>query len=264
MKYNFCVLLIAKDEQYYLEEFLSYYLLLGADHFYIYDNDSVIPVRETLARYQQVCTIYEFPGKAKQYDAYRHFREKHSHESYWVAPIDTDEFIALKQHKDIHAFLKDYAHLDAIGLNWVYFGDSFYEERPGGLVIDNYVRCQHDQNPHIKTLLKSKAWKDCSNVHYLTVRKNNLYQDVKGNLITGPFNEHYTIDIAQINHYFSKSKDECFRKYKRGRADIDENFNLTEEVFHSWRNSLNTCEDTFLRDHFSDPIKKLIASYNHD
>ena len=58
MKYFLSLCCIIKNER-YLEEFIIYYRLLGVEHFYIYDNDSSIPIQERLNNnyYKRMCTI---------------------------------------------------------------------------------------------------------------------------------------------------------------------------------------------------------------
>jgi hypothetical protein len=254
-------LAIVKDEQLYLEEFVCYYLAIGIDHFYFYDNGSTTPIKETLQRYSKWCTIINFPGEGKQLDAYNNFILQFSQETEWVAPFDIDEFIVLKEDENIKAFVKKYSYLDCIAINWRSFGDSFFDKRPDGLVIDNFVWCDHVQNLHIKNIVKTSAWSHCKNVHFLGLRPGSIYSDVKHNEIEGPFNENYTNDIVQLNHYFCKSKEECIRKYKRARASNGEKFQVSEEILESWRNSLNLVQDTFLKDRFSKKVTAMMKNH---
>jgi len=260
-RYKISVLTIVKDEQLYLEEFVCFYLTLGIDHFYFYDNGSTIPVKATLQSYSKWCTIIDFPGEDKQLDAYNHFIREFSQETEWVAPFDIDEFIVLKEDENMKAFVGKYSYLDCIAINWRSFGDSFFDTRPEGLVIDNFVWCEEIQNPHIKNIVKTWAWVECKNVHFLGLRAGSLYSDVKHNEIEGPFNENYTNDIVQLNHYFCKSKEECIRKYKRPRASNAEKYQLSEETLDSWRNSQNRIQDTFLRDKFSKKVRTMMKHH---
>jgi len=260
-RYKISILAIVKDEHFYLEEFICYYLTIGIDHFYIYDNGSSIPVEQTLRHYAKWLTVINFPGEAKQLDAYNHFIRHHGAETEWVAPIDIDEFIALREDENLKNFVRKYSYIDCIAINWRSFGDSFFDKRPDGLVIDNFVWCDEIQNPHIKNIVKTSAWLYCENVHYLGLKPGSIYCDVKHNEIEGPFNENYTIDIVQLNHYFCKSKEECIRKYKRSRASNNEKFHLTVELLDSWRNSLNLVQDTFLRDKFSKKVRSMMKNH---
>lgn len=258
MNYTLSIVLIAKDEENYLEEFVCYHYLLGVEHFFIYDNESVIPIKETLKYYADICTIIEYPGTAAQYGAYTHFCKTYGAETKWAAFIDTDEFIVLKQHNNFSEFLTEYKSSDAVGFNWVYFGDNYHESKPEGLVIDNFTFCQPGQNNHIKTIAKPDRIESFGNAHFITMKPNSIYTDVKRNRITGPFNDNEVIDIAQINHYFSKSKEECIRRYSRKRADTGTVYEITEETLGAWRNSLNQREDSFIKDKYSAAVKEMM------
>ena len=45
MKYFLSLTAIIKDED-YLEEFIIYYMILGVEHFFLYDNESTIPLKK--------------------------------------------------------------------------------------------------------------------------------------------------------------------------------------------------------------------------
>ena len=74
MKYFLSLICILKNER-YLEEFIMYYRLLGVEHFYIYDNESDLPISKRLTNqyYTRMCTIIDFPGKIQQMNAYNHY-----------------------------------------------------------------------------------------------------------------------------------------------------------------------------------------------
>ena len=44
----YAICLLIKDENKYLHEWIDWYNALGIEHYYIYDNDSHIPVKDTL------------------------------------------------------------------------------------------------------------------------------------------------------------------------------------------------------------------------
>ncbi|MFY7838715.1 MAG: glycosyltransferase family 2 protein [Lacibacter sp.] len=258
MNYTLSIVLIAKDEESYLEEFVSYHHLLGVDHFYIYDNESTTPIKEVLKNYADLCTIVDYPGTAAQYSAYTHFCKTYGSQTAWAAFIDTDEFIVLRNQDSVIDFINEYKSADAIGLNWVYFGDSYHETKPEGLVIDNFTLCQPGQNNHIKTIAKPGSIESFGNAHFITMKPGSIYTDVKRNRISGPFNDNEVTDVAQINHYFSKSKEECIKRYSRKKADTGAVYELTEETLEAWRNSLNQREDLFIKNKYAEAVKEMI------
>ncbi len=51
MKYHIIICAILKDETPYLVEWVEHHLGIGVEHFVLYDNNSVIPTKQTLEAY---------------------------------------------------------------------------------------------------------------------------------------------------------------------------------------------------------------------
>ncbi|MBS6704467.1 MAG: glycosyltransferase family 92 protein, partial [Alistipes indistinctus] len=51
MKYHMIICAILKDETPYLVEWVEHHLGIGVEHFVLYDNNSVIPAKQTLEAY---------------------------------------------------------------------------------------------------------------------------------------------------------------------------------------------------------------------
>ena len=219
-KYFLSLLAPLKDEESYLIEFVNYYLIHGVDHFYFYDNESAIPVVNVLSRYRDKCTVLRATGDAVQRRAYAHFCQHFRHETRWVAIFDVDEFVLPHKHGSFREFLLDYDHCDGIGINWVMFGDGHHKTRPAGGVIENYLYREAGQHPCIKSVVKGERLVGFfNNPHFATLIDGSLYVDAHMNPITGAFNDNHTIDIIQLNHYFTKSQAEWQKKLYRKRAD---------------------------------------------
>ncbi len=219
-KYYLSLVAPLKDEEHYLIEFVNYYLIHGVDHFYFYDNDSTIPVREVLTEYRDHCTIMRAPGDAVQIRAYAHFCKHFRHEATWIAVFDIDEFVLPHQHGSFKEFLLDHDHCDGVGINWVMFGDGHHKTRPAGGVIESYLYREARQHPCIKSVVKGEQLVGFfDNAHFAALRDGSLYVDAHRNPIAGAYNENYTIDVIQLNHYFTKSEAEWKAKLHRKRVD---------------------------------------------
>ena len=249
---------IIKDEQ-YLEEFIIYHHLIGIQHFYIYDNESKIPIKTRLIHpfFLKHCTIINFPGKAQQVNAYNHCRNQVKNFVDWLIVIDGDEYIHLKKHKNIIDFVKDYKEFRAIGINWVFFGSNHHIEKPNGLVLDNYTKCEKIQNKHVKTMCRPR-YVNKIYIHGVELNKTNLYIDSKKNIIEIPFNENHTIDIIQINHYWGKSEEDLKEKIERGRAPIDKK----REMPKNYHQMFNSKVDESLKNKYSHLVKKKMIELN--
>ena len=89
---------IAKNEDPYIEEWVNYNLKLGFDKVFIYENNWRCKLNN-----DNIVKI-PFDGNTKQIDAYNDFIQKYSNRYQWAAFFDVDEFLVLKQDKNI----KDY------------------------------------------------------------------------------------------------------------------------------------------------------------
>jgi hypothetical protein len=256
VKYFLSLCCIIKNER-YLEEFIIYYRLLGVEHFYIYDNDSTIPIIDRLNNffYKNICTIIKFPGKIQQLNAYNDFIKYYSSQTKWVIIVDGDEYILpkYKNYFSLRNFLKEYDEYHAIGINWMMFGTSFHDKIQPGFIVDNYRYCEGIQNPHIKTICKPEFVTNIESPHYVNLIDPSKYIDPYKNIISGSFNNNNTIDIIQINHYWGKSLEEHYEKRDRGRATTDKLRVICENPHLNY----NKVIDNFLPDKYLNHIKKL-------
>ena len=227
-----------RDEESYLVEFINYYLIQGVDHFYFYDNDSKTRVVDVIRAYRDCCTVLSIPGDAAQFRAYTHFCRHFKAESRWVAIFDIDEFVLPHRHDSFREFLLDYDHCDGIGINWVTFGDGHHKTKPEGGVIENYLYREARQHPCIKSVVKTRKLVEIAHPHLATLREGSLYVDAHMNRVASAYNENHTVDVIQLNHYFTKSAEEWQRKLHRKRADTGKSrAEHTED--HGWVFTVN-------------------------
>jgi hypothetical protein len=223
-KFRFSIVLPVKNENDYLIDFIKYYKYHGVDHFYFYDNDSQIPVKETLKDYLSICTITDFSGVGIQMQVYSHYLENYKKDSKWIAVVDIDEFIFPKKHNKIIDFLEENEKYDAIAINWLMFGDGNNLKKVDGPLIKNYLYSQVKQHPNFKTIYKTEAISKLHHPHFGKLKWFKKYVDAKRNKITNHQNLNFTQDIIQINHYFSRSEEEFLIKIQRQRADTGERY----------------------------------------
>jgi hypothetical protein len=221
---------IAKNEDNYIQEWINYHLKLGFDNIFIYENDWDSKIEN------HKVTKYPVVGVKQQIPVYNEFISKHKNSYDWAAFLDVDEFLVLKKHKTIHEFIEDYKDNDSIGVNWVLFGDNNLTKSDDYGMINRFTMRQNSPNHHIKSIINLK------NAGYMSVH-NHSGKCVDTNykrIDNSPFNYNGPIDVAQINHYFCKTKDEFIEKLNRGRADNgthrdisdfnDNNFNEIEDL----------------------------------
>lgn len=203
---------IAKNEDNYIQEWCSYHTKLGFDEIFVYQNNW-----RTDMVMNNVHKI-EFDGEVRQTDSYNEFIKNHRDEFDWVAFFDVDEFLVLKKHSNVKDFISNYSRHRGIGINWVLFGDNGHMDVTNNehSLIKRFTKRELGVNPHVKSIVNLRdSHKLVMGVH----NPNHPIANTKGNLFDGPFNGELDDTIAQINHYFCKTKKEFEEKISRGRSD---------------------------------------------
>ena len=201
---------IAKDEDHYIDEWVDYYTKLGVDDIFIFQNDWRTSIERPNVE------KFTMDGRNKQLEAYNMFI-KHYHTLYdWVMFFDVDEFLVLKRHNNIKEFIQEYKDAHSIAINWVIFGDNGLESVESEYSVLKRVtkRCKVS-NQHIKSIVKMIPGV-IMEVHNPI---NLINTDTNRKTFIGPFNQNGPIDVAQLNHYYTKTREEFTQKIERGRAD---------------------------------------------
>lgn len=200
---------IAKNEDRYIDEWISYHKKIGFDDIFIYENDWRLN-----KKYDNVHTI-PFDGSYQQINAYNHFIKNHN-DYEWIAFFDVDEFIVLKKHSNIKEFIKQYSYYPAIAINWVFFGDNgiTHDNKEEG-VIKRFTKRQKGVNLHVKCIVKYFN----GLLMHVHSPLNVVWCDTNYNLEWGAYNNIGDDNIAQLNHYWSKTFDEFKQKVDKGQAD---------------------------------------------
>jgi hypothetical protein len=261
--YKLSICGIAKNEQYGLREWVNYHRLVGVEHIYIYDNDSTVPVRETLAQEiaAQYVTCIEFPGPSKQMPAYNDCLRRFGGDSQWIAMIDCDEFLVPKKTDSVLDVLDNFGNYSSLQVNWVIFGSSGHITRPTGLVIENYTHSSpssYKENLHTKAIIQpSKIQCAGSNPHYF-VPQHGFFavgEDFAG--IPNAWSKTHNVETIQLNHYTIKSLEDFHAKMAKGRADAA---HLPTAQLHHFESIDSVCieQDTSIF-RFIEPTKVLLG-----
>lgn len=201
---------IAKNEDYYLDEWLEYNYKLGFDRIIMYENNW----RCSLGK--EYLTKIPFDGDVKQLPAYNNF-VKNNKEFDWAAFIDCDEFITLLKHNNIKELVKDYKDHDGIALNWFRFGSGGQRKRSCNSLLKQFKRRSASIDRHVKIIMNLKSnfrmvCPHCANIPGVDTNKKT---------VEGPFNPRGPTDVAYINHYDHKTFEDYKMRCERGRADTN-------------------------------------------
>jgi len=214
---------MVKDENEYLEEWIDYHLLLGVERFYIYDNESQVPVRENLADYigRGQVVIQEISGQGQQLRAYDHCIQTFGRHSKWIGFIDTDEFIVPSATSDLRDFLQDYENFGGLAVHWVMFGSNGHMKKPNGGMLANYTRRTihtFPENRRIKSIIQPDKVLIPFSPHHFIYKPGYMCVNENGLRIDDQVYPPSTQKI-RINHYWLRSKEEFNAKLSRGRGD---------------------------------------------
>jgi len=220
--------LICKDENDYLPEWLDYHILMGVDRFYIYDNDSQVSLRESLAEYitRGWVVVMDIPGKAVQLFAYDHCLHTFGSNTFWMGFIDTDEFLVPKKTLNLKDLLKDYEKFGGLAVSSLFFGSNHHQNRPPCGQIAGYTLRTHpsfQRNGLIKCIVQPGKTQMPNSPHDFIFKENAWCVNEKSLRVDFQMFPN-SIDIIQLNHYFCRSESEINQKLARGRGDVGESW----------------------------------------
>ena len=233
VKADVAIVLIAKNEASYIEEWLDHYIRVGVDQIYYLDNDSTDNTCEVLKSYidSGFVTYIKYKGKKAQLSGYRYVTRKIRKKTKWVAFLDADEFLYVKEGT-LKDFLKEYEQYPGVVVNWIAYGPCGHEKRPEGGVVENYTLTFADRNNEmnlrVKTIARADMIWDIRSPHYCIYKKDRLAVDENKNQLDGSnmlvpgqgraITKKNSTNKIRINHYCTKSLEELEAKCKRGYA----------------------------------------------
>ncbi|CAN5765155.1 hypothetical protein BH23CHL8_BH23CHL8_15570 [soil metagenome] len=217
------VVVIVRNEAPYLEEWLCYHLALGVEHVLLYDNGSDDELRQVVERYVNhgLLTLLHWPLPGGQLDAYSHALRFFGPSVDWLAFIDVDEFIVPLADDDIPTFLARFPDAADIRVPRVDFGYSGHRQPPAGLAIEAYTGVANvfgrspDQAPRVKTILQPRGV-SAVGIHTATLADIPVARDERP--VPTRSVRQGARDLAQVNHYYTRSFEEFEAKRFRGSA----------------------------------------------
>ena len=237
LKYRISLCLIFNNEAPFLKEWLDYHIVVGIDHFYLYNNNSTDNYIDVVKPYVDngVVTLINWPEPHSQFKAYKDCYDHVRNETNWLGFIDADEFICPIKDMNINDWIDRYKKYHAINIQWVMFGTGgSLKHDYNKNVIEQYFACWKDFYHHGKTLVNTRF--DISNfdkwhVHHHTYTFRRIFgvrislpaaNQFKYICTVGHFwggGKHKLQNASiQINHYYTKAWD--IYSAKRKKADV--------------------------------------------
>lgn len=225
--YQLAACLFFQDEAPYLKEWIEYHLLIGFEHFYLFNNESTDDYKAVLAPYikKGIVELENIPGisnnqsecAAKQYRAYNRALAKARGKVKWLALIDADEFIVPVEEDRLLDVLKEYEMYGGVYINWLMFGTSGHQTIPKGRLM-------------IETLTYGLPWVENLGKSIVRPERVSLCSDAHRMFYHPPYihvnTDHETFDAICprasdkliINHYYTRDIDHLVNvKFPRRR-----------------------------------------------
>lgn len=252
-KYKLSLCGIFKDEAPFLKEWIEYHMIVGVEHFYLYNNFSTDNYKEILKPYIEkgIVTLTEWPVVPAQKQAYRHFLDHYKNETNWVSFLDIDEFMCPLKNDSIPEWLAKFRKYPVVMVYWRFFGSSGKQTHDfSKTVCEQYTQCCYRlldigkifYNIDFPTPLQERM--DC--IHSQEIKYNGILIPPVNQF--GYFVKYGThrygnkTEDFQCNHYWSKAYDEFCRKALRPHTVTGESRNDMFDLYNEYE-AMNTAQD---------------------
>ena len=218
-EYTLSVAAIFQNEARFLKEWVDYNIVIGVDHFWLYNNQSDDEYQAVLQPYIDagIVELQQWPDlwPDKQFAfgcqafAYQDALQKSKSKTTWLAVIDVDEFIVPLDNMSLkHTLKKHYDKYSGVCIHWQNFGTShvdFVQENE--LMIEKLTMKAKKNSPHnrwYKTVFKVDHVDTIENPHFPVYKPWNIPVNTGKQRI---FQESdIVIKHLQINHYWSRDE----------------------------------------------------------
>lgn len=268
-----------------INEWIVHNILLGFEHIYIYDDNSNPNIKDIIYElpddfYKKVTIyrldhhyeinkgiytsneekekllyfdqeIYDKHKSNKQRYLMNYFLKYHKGISKYCFLCDIDEFIYLRDDETINDYLNKMSEYDIIYIPWIYYGTSFYIEKPKGLLIDNF-RCHKNGYYCGKSIIKMDIVKEIESIHEIdTQNKYKMYSYNRNSKL-------YSIPI-HINHYVTKAYKSVLRKKKEHCLGQTNNFDRTiSYILYLGQQDLNQIRNEHIMNKYINNINNIL------
>ncbi len=218
-KFNVVIATMIKDESEYINEWISYYINLGVEHFFIYDNNSTDDLYKVLSSYINagLVTLFFWPKSYGQWDAFNHAKFLVDGKAKFLGFFDIDEFLVLKNDENIYKFLIR-LNADQVLIPWKTFGYCGNYSKPKTLVTESYLYANNNKVEHVKHFFRPESVINAG-VHCSTPLNGAIVKMEDGEIVSpNHICENPKYLNAQVNHYQTKSFEEFTERVSKGEA----------------------------------------------
>ncbi|KAJ9518800.1 hypothetical protein QJQ45_026089, partial [Haematococcus lacustris] len=230
------ICVVAKDENMYVREWLTYHRCLGVDKVYLYDHSSTLPLRQGIedliaSGYVQyipftgshVRYTHGFSSDLQRFqttiqgqvykDCLAQFSGRHT----FMGFIDVDEFVAFHEPglTDINSLLRRYEAYGGLSLYWVLLGSSGHLQPPAAGVVASYRQClprRHKANTQFKTFVNTAFRSENAGGLAMIGQPHHLVSSCRSPTMYSPHRASFATSVAT-----AYLVDENMRRIAKGR-----------------------------------------------
>jgi hypothetical protein len=202
---NIAIGCVFKNEASWLKEWIEYHLLVGVEHFYLYNNCSDDDYLKVLLPYIEdgIVELFDFYkpdfSNFDQGELYNNTLKYSRDKTKWLAIIDTDEFINPFNENNLNDYLNKYETAASIYIRWQQFGTSGVKNlKPKELLIEKLVFRAPDGDA------VSEAW---GKTIYQTQRTLSIDNPHWGSHSSEEYIHRPSTNEIKVNHYFVRTED---------------------------------------------------------
>ncbi len=234
-----------KNEQDIITEWMAFHLSVGFEHLFIIDNGSSDSTRHLIQNFSASDRVtYMFQPTGVPADFSTIFLKNFGDQFRWMAFIDADEFLYPSRGGDIRMVLTNYEDSSAVGVYWQLYGSNGLEDRPDGLVAENFVKrapSDYYLHRHVKSIVNPRKVIGPVGSHVFKVDGAFVDEQHRRLHDREPFGYFEDMepshDILRINHYHVLSRKQYEQKKLRGyfgindeKLQVDDNFRMMWEL----------------------------------
>ena len=238
-----------------LEEWIQHYERLGAAAVLLFDHGSdSSSTQAALGPHVERGFVLHHPWQGPQQrflqaDAYNACLALYRHSFDFLAFLDADEFVALRDPAlSLPDLLANFTAFGGLALNWQTFGPSGHRTRPAGGLVASYDKCLpawHPIEEHVKLIVNTQRVLSMSGPHTATFWGEDSAVNSRGLRVEGPWSRPAVHDAVWLAHYGTRSRQDYWtHKIERGGANgAGKNWRYFVQLKHECN---QTC--TLLRD----------------
>lgn len=250
-KYHISICGCFKNEARFVKEWIEYHLMMGVDHFYLYNNNSDDNYLEILQPYidKGIVTLEHYPNIPAQPGIYQHWYENYRQESDWVSFLDFDEFFVPLKHDNLKDWLDENGKYPVLLIYWKMFGTSgLMNHDDSKLCIEQYTVSWPKLDAVGKLLVNTNydiVELITGSMHFLKVKYHGFQippiNIFKHFVLGGIHRINSKEPDIQLNHYWSKAFDIYELKHRRGSGSFAKSWKTFDKF--CWHENHNTSTD---------------------